>query len=359
MTYNRKDLLLECLDGLFRQTRPIDGLVLIDNASTDGTADALYAQKLLPELPPTNDRSVWEFRQESRQDGERTFVYLRLPVNEGGSGGFHEGVKKALEFDCDWLWMMDDDVEPEEGCLQGQLAFSEISKCIHPRKYFQDGLAHEWEGYISPVTGRRIFQPDISFRKGFSFCTVNTGCFEGMLIHRSVVEKIGLPDKRFFLGGGRFGLRISRPLPHTCPVSSGSPHQQEENLSGRKQSDCRPEHLLRYAKRVFNAAISERKNGAIPVCPVFLHPNEICGLCLEYPAEQTGKTSGIPHLDARVSGRVGRKLRKRPLDFPSSGPGLSGSLPADFISTVKPPGFWQFLFLLLCQFVFACFRTFD
>ncbi|KGA94339.1 glycosyltransferase family 2 protein [Leptospirillum ferriphilum] len=201
VTYNRKDLLLECLDGLFRQTRPIDGLVLIDNASTDGTADALYAQKLLPELPPTNDRSVWEFRQESRQDGERTFVYLRLPVNEGGSGGFHEGVKKALEFDCDWLWMMDDDVEPEEGCLQGQLAFSEISKCIHPRKYFQDGLAHEWEGYISPVTGRRIFQPDISFRKGFSFCTVNTGCFEGMLIHRSVVEKIGLPDKRFFLGG--------------------------------------------------------------------------------------------------------------------------------------------------------------
>jgi GT2 family glycosyltransferase len=62
-------------------------------------------------------------------------------------------------------------------------------------------LPHEWEGYISPVTGRRIFQPDISFRKGFSFCTINTGCFEGMLIHRSVVEKIGLPDKRFFLGG--------------------------------------------------------------------------------------------------------------------------------------------------------------
>lgn len=201
VTYNRKDLLLECLDGLFRQTRPIDGLVLIDNASTDGTAEALCAQKILPVVPPTDAQSVWEIRRESLRESEMTFVYLRLPVNEGGSGGFHEGVKKALEFDCDWLWMMDDDVEPEEGCLQGQLAFSEISKCIHPRKYFQDGLPHEWEGYISPVTGRRIFQPDISFRKGFSFCTINTGCFEGMLIHRSVVEKIGLPDKRFFLGG--------------------------------------------------------------------------------------------------------------------------------------------------------------
>ena len=192
---------MECLDGLFRQTRPIDGLVLIDNASTDGTAEALYAQKILPEIPPADTKTVWEIRRESLREGEMTFVYLRLPVNEGGSGGFHEGVKKALEFDCDWLWMMDDDVEPEEECLQGQLAFSEISKCIHPRKYFQDGLAHEWEGYISPVTGRRIFQPDISFGKGFSFCTINTGCFEGMLIHRSVVEKIGLPDKRFFLGG--------------------------------------------------------------------------------------------------------------------------------------------------------------
>ena len=201
VTYNRKDLLLECLDGLFRQTRPIDGLVLIDNASTDGTAEILYAQKILPELPPADTQTQWEVRRQSLRETGMDFVYLRLPKNEGGSGGFHEGVKKALEFDCDWLWMMDDDVEPDDGCLQGQLAFSDISKCIHPRKYFQDGLPHEWEGYISPVTGRRIFQPDISFRKGFSFCTINTGCFEGMLIHRSVVEKIGLPDKRFFLGG--------------------------------------------------------------------------------------------------------------------------------------------------------------
>ena len=201
VTYNRKDLLMECLDGLFRQTRPIDGLVLIDNASTDGTAELLHAQKILPELPPADIRTVWEVRRQSVRQGEMDFVYRRLPRNEGGSGGFHEGVKLALELDCDWFWMMDDDVEPEEGCLQGQLAFSNISKCIHPRKYFQDGLAHQWEGYISPVTGRRIFQPDISFRKGFLFCTMNTGCFEGMLIHRSVVEKIGLPDKRFFLGG--------------------------------------------------------------------------------------------------------------------------------------------------------------
>ena len=30
---------------------------------------------------------------------------------------------------------------------------------------------------------------------------VQVGCFEGMLIHRDVITKIGFPDKRFFIGG--------------------------------------------------------------------------------------------------------------------------------------------------------------
>lgn len=200
VTFNRIDLLIECLNGIFRQTRPVDGLVLIDNASTDRTSLVLAEEKIIPILPPENLEDAWEVCHYPDQLAGRPLVYFRLPNNEGGAGGFHEGVKKALEFKCDWLWMMDDDVEPDEDCLRGQLDFAEVSKCIHPRKYFQDGKPHEWEGYISPVTGRRVFQPDISFQKGFSFCTVNTGCFEGMLIHRSIVEKIGLPDKRFFLG---------------------------------------------------------------------------------------------------------------------------------------------------------------
>ena len=44
VTYNRKNHLLECLEGLRKQTRPIDAIYLVDNASTDGTPD-LYLKK--------------------------------------------------------------------------------------------------------------------------------------------------------------------------------------------------------------------------------------------------------------------------------------------------------------------------
>ena len=32
VTYNRKELLLECLEALRKQTRPVQGIYLIDNA---------------------------------------------------------------------------------------------------------------------------------------------------------------------------------------------------------------------------------------------------------------------------------------------------------------------------------------
>jgi len=199
VTYNRKKLLEECLQGLFRQTRPLDGLVLIDNASTDGTPEFLHSLGLIEKIPPTEATAQWETRS-CPNEFSGDFLYVRLPENEGGSGGFHEGLKRAYAEGFDWIWMMDDDVEASPDCLEGLLRFGDISKCIHPNKVFADGKPHEWEGYISLRTGRRIFQANPSFKKGFEFATTNTGTFEGMLVHRDIVQKVGLPDKRFFLG---------------------------------------------------------------------------------------------------------------------------------------------------------------
>ena len=95
---------------------------------------------------------------------------------------------------------MDDDIEPDSRCLEGMLSFSGISKCLHPRKYLRKDVPHLWEGYYDYRTGKRIFQDDPSFEKGFAFSTTNTGCFEGMLVHRSIVDAIGYPDPRFFIG---------------------------------------------------------------------------------------------------------------------------------------------------------------
>ncbi|MEA2272653.1 MAG: rhamnopyranosyl-N-acetylglucosaminyl-diphospho-decaprenol beta,3/1,4-galactofuranosyltransferase, partial [Solirubrobacteraceae bacterium] len=83
VTYNRRALLLECLEGIARQTHPVAGVLVVDNASTDGTREALERSGVADRL---------------RID------YLRLARNGGGSEGFHYGVREALRPGAaDWL----------------------------------------------------------------------------------------------------------------------------------------------------------------------------------------------------------------------------------------------------------------
>jgi GT2 family glycosyltransferase len=97
VTYNRKRLLLDCLEALARQTHPLDGILVVDNASTDGTLEAL------------------------EQSGIEV-DYLRLSRNGGGAEGFHYGVRHGRDAGCDWIWLMDDDCAPDPDALERLLA---------------------------------------------------------------------------------------------------------------------------------------------------------------------------------------------------------------------------------------------
>ena len=96
VTYNRKMVLKRCIDALLGQTRPVDLIFVVDNASTDGTEQMLRR----------------EYARSSR------VKYVNLGENLGGSGGFHHGVQYALRADFDWMWLMDDDCLPAENCLE-------------------------------------------------------------------------------------------------------------------------------------------------------------------------------------------------------------------------------------------------
>src|SRR3954468_1721047 len=101
VTYNRKELLLACLDALAAQTHTLGGVVVVDNASTDGTEAALSAAEVRHRIP---------------------IDYIRLTRNGGGSEGFHYGLRAALGTDADWIWLMDDDCEPAPNALAALLA---------------------------------------------------------------------------------------------------------------------------------------------------------------------------------------------------------------------------------------------
>ena len=179
VTFNRRKLLVECLQGLLKQTQRVDKIYIIDNASSDGTKDILEAEGYLSE-------SIIE--------------YVKLDINIGGSGGFHEGVKRGFEGGYDWLWLMDDDVEPLPSALEGLMKFKEYSSCIQAGRMFSDGSIFNWNFTFDPTTMRSThLNASLSFRdKNYFFS--NVGCFEGMLIKRTVVEKIGLPNQEFFIG---------------------------------------------------------------------------------------------------------------------------------------------------------------
>ena len=103
VTYNRLPLLKQCLAALRAQTVQGFTVLLVDNASTDGTAD--YIKTLaMPGLV-------------CRNPGE----------NLGGAGGFAYGIRAAAELGCEAVWIMDDDTLPEPDALAALLAAGNLS----------------------------------------------------------------------------------------------------------------------------------------------------------------------------------------------------------------------------------------
>jgi GT2 family glycosyltransferase len=174
VTYNRKKLLTECLDALLTQTRPVDKIILIDNASTDGTPELLKERGYL-------DNHV--------------IGYIRLSENTGGAGGFHEGVKRGHESGYDWLWLMDDDAVANREALQNLLNDSLDENNIYGSTAARNGvLSWPMQGYKQKGKYGIYLQKKLPKQIDVNFIP-----FIGILLSKEVVKKNGLPSKEYFL----------------------------------------------------------------------------------------------------------------------------------------------------------------
>lgn len=123
VAYNRRELLGEVLAGLRDQSRPVDAIVVVDNASTDGSSAVVTAQ--VPEA-----------------------TLIELTENTGGAGGFAVGMAAAVaRHRPDWIWVMDDDTVPHAGALGGLLqAVTDYSGknllAVGSRVIWTDGTEH-------------------------------------------------------------------------------------------------------------------------------------------------------------------------------------------------------------------------
>ncbi len=177
VTHNRKDYLAALLSSLLAQTRRPDAIYVVDNASTDGTADLL------------GDRFA----------EEPLIRHLRLDVNSGGSGGFYAGVRRAYLDGHNWFWLMDDDVTALPDGLAGLLRFTADAGCIHGRRIDFHGGPFFWQPRINEFLGIPLPYLRDPFAAGRQVFETNSGVFEGMLVSREVVARIGPPDPRFFI----------------------------------------------------------------------------------------------------------------------------------------------------------------
>jgi rhamnopyranosyl-N-acetylglucosaminyl-diphospho-decaprenol beta-1,3/1,4-galactofuranosyltransferase len=192
VTYNRKELLKECLDAILCQTYPVNSIILIDNASNDGTSI---------------------FLEENGYLNNSIIDYMIMPKNIGASGGFYKGVKSGYEKGFDWLWLMDDDAELHYDSLKLLIKNREDNCVLAPIVISKDGkVLTNHRGAINYQNLFKKFILPIDENNLFNAQEISFTSFAGQLIPRGVIEEIGYPDSKFFIYYDDFEycIRISR-----------------------------------------------------------------------------------------------------------------------------------------------------
>ncbi|AMR19147.1 glycosyltransferase family 2 protein [Lactiplantibacillus plantarum] len=180
VTYNRKQLLEEALNSVSIQAEAPEYVFVIDNASTDGTEKYI------------NDKFNFD---------NRHWHYVRCSQNLGGSAGFAQGMRLALQTDCSWISISDDDAlfepgyfaalregikqYPEQSVFSGSVLLPDGKHDMMHREVITNSATLT----VKPVT-------EETYKHDFSYDIFS---FVGILLSRQVIEAIGLPEQDYFI----------------------------------------------------------------------------------------------------------------------------------------------------------------
>jgi len=199
VSYNRSALLREVLAALDAQTRPVDIVVVVDNASTDGSV------AVARELAPTAD-------------------VVELSRNTGGAGGFAVALSRAMtRHQADLVWLMDDDTVPTPTALEEMLAardrYADPVALLASRVVWTDGTDHPMNTpRPRPLLSRTLREK--ARRAGA--VNVRSASFVSCLVDARAVRGTGLPTADYFLWNDdfEFTARLLRGATGLyCPAS--------------------------------------------------------------------------------------------------------------------------------------------
>lgn len=179
VTFNRKELLKNLIEFIFIQNFSDYKITVIDNASSDGSF--LYINNL------------WDLKKNNIE-------WISLEENIGGAGGFYKGIKYALEQDAEYIWVMDDDGYPSEDCLE-KLYNNLLQKKLDAISPLQININDHNQLAFPVWVNKKQVRGHIDQIPKDTFIEKEANLFNGLLMHHSVVEKVGLPRKEFFIRG--------------------------------------------------------------------------------------------------------------------------------------------------------------
>lgn len=177
VAYNGAAVLAKHLDSLKRQTRKLDEIIVVNNASSDNTLNLLARE--YPEV-----------------------TILDQSENSGVGGGFSAGMAyAALKRKFDWMWLFDQDSVPAVDGLERLLAgLQQLDGTADSVAILAPVCTHAETGMPClglSWRGGRLLPSAGDPRQVITF--VDSVISAGSLLRRQAVEVVGLPRADFFM----------------------------------------------------------------------------------------------------------------------------------------------------------------
>jgi len=171
VTRNRVNSLQRCVQALRSQTYLLSRIIVVDNDSSDGTRGWLDLQ---------NDLIVIK------------------QSNLGGAGGFYSGITRAIKENADWVWCMDDDGFPDKNALENLKPNNNLTPFWRNSVVLRENSTNEL-AFKLPIDG--INYSSLNELKNLNKTINYSNPFNGTLIHKNLISKIGYPIPQLFIKG--------------------------------------------------------------------------------------------------------------------------------------------------------------
>jgi GT2 family glycosyltransferase len=165
LTRNRQDSLRRTLTAISAQSRPADRIIVVDNASDDGTADMLQREFALVRV-------------------------VRSDHNLGAAGGRSRGMREAFDGDADAVWFVDDDSTPQPDTLARTLDVAQRIPNL--------GMLGQMGGTL-PLGIIRHDRYGPAIDSAAEANVVDFVLTDGAIVTRAAYDRVGALDDRYFI----------------------------------------------------------------------------------------------------------------------------------------------------------------